>query len=98
MSTQFDPLKTTAPELHRFWFIISTPEQWYGIMRECRLWFGKNWRGMAKVRRKLNPQHRYAKMHQVPVWFEVPDPRFATWISVKYSLQVQSDAKYQSGK
>jgi hypothetical protein len=98
MSTQFDPLKTTAPELHRFWFFVSTEKQWYDIIRECRSWFGKNWQGMSKVRRKLNPKNRYAKMHQVPVWFEVPDPRFATWISVKLSLQVQSDAKYQSGK
>jgi hypothetical protein len=32
------------------------------------------------------------------VWFEVSDPRFATWISVKMSLQVMSDTKYQSGK
>jgi len=32
------------------------------------------------------------------VWFEVPDPRFATWISVKMSIIVQSDAKYQGGK
>jgi hypothetical protein len=98
MSTQFDPLKTTAPELHRFWFFVSTEKQWYDIIRECRAWFGKNWRGMSKVRRKLNPKNRYTKLHQVPVWFEVPDPRFATWISVKLSLQVQSDAKYQSGK
>jgi hypothetical protein len=99
MSTQFDPLRTTAPELHRFWFMLSTEKQWYDVMRECRSWFGKNWRGMAKVRRKLgnhtSPALRYAPL---PVWFEVPDPRFATWISVKMSLQVQSDAKYQGGK
>jgi hypothetical protein len=99
MSTQLDPLKTTAQELHRFWFMVSTEKQWYDIMRECRAWFGKDWRGMSKVRRKLaghrSPAPRYAPL---AVWFEVPDPRFATWISVKMSLQVQSDAKYQSGK
>jgi hypothetical protein len=64
-------------------------------MRECRAWFGNNWRGMSKVRRKLGSKHspapRYAPL---PVWFEVPDPRFATWIAVKMSLQVQSDAKH----
>jgi len=96
MSTQLDPLKTTAPELHRFWFILANQEQWYGIMRECRSWFGKNWKGMSKVRRKLGS--KYSPRVQVPVWFEVPDPRFATWIAVKMSLQVQSDAKYHSGK
>jgi hypothetical protein len=98
MSTQLDPLETTAPELQRFWFMLTTEKQWYDVMRECRAWFGKNWQSMAKVRRKLSsrtPAPRYAPL---PVWFEVPDPRFATWISVKYSLQVQSDAKYQSGK
>ena len=98
MSTQFDPLRTTTPELHRFWFIVSTEKQWYDIMRECRAWFGQNWRGMSKVRKKLTPRGSYAKMSQVPVWFEVPDPRFATWISVKLSLQVQSDAKFQAAK
>ena len=98
MSTQLDPLKTTAPELHRFWFIVSTEKQWYDIMRECRSWFGKNWRGMAKVKRKLNPRHSAVRPRSVPVWFEVPDPRFATWISVKLSLQVQSDAKFQAAK
>jgi len=98
MSKSIDPLRTTAPELHRFWFMISTTEQWYDIMRECREWFGRDWRGMAKVRKKLTPQGRYSKISQVPVWFEVPDPRFATWVSVKMSLQVQSDAKYQTGK
>jgi hypothetical protein len=96
MSKQLDPLRTTAPELHRFWFMISTKSQWYDIMRECREWFGRDWRGMAKVRRKL--QGPAPRLGALPVWFEVPDPRFATWISVKMSLQVQSDAKYQAGK
>ena len=99
MSTQFDPLKTTSPELHRFWFMLSTEKQWYDVMRECRQWFGKNWKSMPKVRRKLtNRRLPGLGLAPLPVWFEVPDPRFATWISVKYSLQVQSDAKYQNGK
>ena len=99
MSKQLDPLGKTAPELHRFWFMISTESQWYDIMRECRAWFAKDWRGMSKVRKKFSniwsPAPRYAPL---AVWFEVPDPRFATWISVKMSLQVQSDAKYRAGK
>jgi hypothetical protein len=32
------------------------------------------------------------------VWFEVPDLRFATWISVKYSLQVAGEDKHKAGK
>jgi hypothetical protein len=97
MSKQFDPLRTTAPELHRFWFMVATLEQWYGIIRECRAWFGKDWRSMSKVRKKISPQ--YGRLGQaLPVWFEVPDPRFATWVAVKMSLQVQSDAKFRNAK
>jgi hypothetical protein len=32
------------------------------------------------------------------IWFEVPDPAFATWISVKHSIEVASDLKHSSGK
>lgn len=52
---------------------------------------------MPKVRRKFNARNM-PHGHTIMVWFEVPDPRFATWISVKHSLQVQSDAKYQATK
>lgn len=99
MSKQLDPLKTTTPELHRFWFYIRTTQQWYAVIRECREWFGKDWRGMSKVKRKLDT-HLTGITHRgpLPVWFEVPDPRFATWVSVKLSLQVESDAKQKSGK
>jgi hypothetical protein len=97
MSKSLDPLKTTTPELHRFWFMLSTEKQWYAIMKECREWFGKNWRSMSKVRRRLGSKFS-GNVSALPVWFEVPDPRFATWISVKMSLQVQSDAKYLTAK
>ena len=98
MSKSIDPLETTTPELHRFWFMVSTEQQWYQIMQECRAWFGRGWRGMSKVRKKL--KYRYGTAHEtsLPVWFDVPDPRFATWIAVKMSLQVQSDAKRKTGK
>ena len=96
MSKQSDPLKLTPQDLHRFWFSILTEQQWYAVMRECREWFGKNWRCMNKVRRKLNGRPHGAA--PVDVWFEVPDPVFATWISVKYSLGVQSDTKKNTAK
>ena len=98
MSTQSDPLKVTAQELHRFWFTLSSVDQWYAVMRECRVWFGRDWRSMSKVRRKLDPHRGRIRVVNVPVWFDVPDPRFATWISVKMSIQVASDAKYQAAK
>ena len=97
MSKQLDPLGTTAPELHRFWFVVRTHQQWYDIMRECREWFGKSWRGMSKVRRKLNAKYSASGV-AIPVWFEVPDPRFATWISVKHSLQVAGEDKFKAAK
>ena len=87
---------TTEQSHHRLWFVLSSEKQWYDIMRECRSWFGRNWRGMAKVRKKL--QGPAPRLKALPVWFEVPDPRFATWVSVKMSVQVLSDAKYQAGK
>lgn len=99
MSTQFDPLKKTSPELHRFWFMVSTERQWYDIIRECRSWFGKDWKSMSKVRRKLNSRAQGRPFYAVvPVWFDVPDARFATWISVKLSIQVLSDSKYLADK
>ena len=52
---------------------------------------------MSKVRRKFAPRVNIRVTH-IPVWFEVPDPRFATWVAVKMSVQVHSDAKYQAGK
>lgn len=97
MSTSIDPLKVTPQELHRLWFMISTQEQWYAIMKECRSWFGSNWQGQSKVRRKLHKKYS-SRVEPLAVWFEVPDPRFATWISVKYSLEVHSDAKHNAGK
>lgn len=91
--------ETSTTDLQKFWFQISTENQWYAIIRECREWFGKNWKGQPKVRRKLgNILNGRAGTSHLMVWFEVPDSRFATWVSVKYSIQVQSDAKYQSGK
>ena len=99
MSTQCDPLKPTSQELHRFWFMISSEKQWYDVIREARAWFGKNWQGMSKVRRKLTrSNHLRWKQPAIPVWFDVPDERFASWCSVKFSLQVMGDEKYQATK
>lgn len=86
-------------KFHRFWFMISTEKQWYDVMREARAWFGKDWRSMSKVRRKLTRGNQLRwRTAAIPVWFEVPDERFASWCAVKFSLQVMSDAKYQAAK
>lgn len=99
MSTSIDPLKTTTQDLHRFWFSINSTEQWYNIIRECKSWFGKEWKGQGKVKRKLSRHgYNYSRQTPVDVWFDVPDIRFATWISVKYSIIVYSDNKKSTGK
>lgn len=65
-------------------------------MRECRVWFGRNWHCQSKVRRKY--RYMYAGDKSLSTWFDVPDPGFATWISVKYSIQVYDNAKFCNGK
>jgi hypothetical protein len=101
-----DPLKSTTPDLQRFWVHVVTTEQWYAVMHECRAWFGKNWQCQGKVRKKLNSNSgsQYFR-HSSPwakqpsaVWFDVPDARWATWVATKLSLQVVADSKNQTGK
>ncbi len=86
------------PGLHRIYVSISSEQQWYAVMRECRSWFGKNWRTQGRVKRKLSHSHIRTLREPIPIWFEVPDLRFATWISVKMSLQVAGEAKHKAGK
>lgn len=102
MSISLEPLKITAPPLHRFWFKIATAEQWYAIMHECRNLYRRNWAGQRHVLKGFRKVSRYSPIIQKwmqqhnpqIVWFEVPDPNFATWISVKYSIEVASDLKH----
>jgi hypothetical protein len=90
---------TTQPELSKFWFLVDSEKQWYAIIKECRLLFGKNWKGMSKVRRRLAINQRWGNTREpIMVWFEVPDPQFATWVAVKLSMQVLSDAKRKAAK
>jgi uncharacterized protein (DUF924 family) len=97
MSKSIDPLKVTSQDLHRFWFSISNEKQWYAVMAECRQWFGNNWRAQGKVRRKFE-SFGSQRLRSHTIWFEVPDSKFATWISVKYSIQVHSDTKLKTNK
>jgi len=86
-----------SDKLNRIYVYVSTADQWYGIMRECRGWFGKNWRTQGRVKRKLHAKYSPRGV-AIPVWFEVPDLRFATWISVKMSLQVVGEDKFEAAK
>lgn len=88
MSESLNSLKETAPgmhPLHRLVFELTTTEQWYSIIREANQLYGRNnWRGQSHVRRKLQANHWAQKT--VKVWFDVPDPAFASWVAVKHSV------------
>lgn len=79
--------------LHRFRIYISSTAQWYSVMNECRSWFGKDWKTQPKVRKKLLDWR--ARGQSVPIWFEVPDERWATWVSTKFALQVVSESRFK---
>ena len=83
-----DPLKetTNTMHLHRIVVELEDSEQWYKIIREAHRCFGSgNWNGQGRVKRKLD--NNWAKT-KIRVWFEVPDPSFASWISVKLAVRV----------
>lgn len=99
MSRSLDPLKETTQELHRIYFMISRPEQWYAIMKECRQTFGKNWRCQSKVLRKLAQPKRFGYYPVHPaikaVWFEIPNLAVATWIALKLGIEVRRDISHK---
>ena len=72
--------------MHRITFDISNTSTWYAIMKEARALYGTNWRSQSHVKRKLE---RWGAS-VVPVWFEVPDPAFATWVAVKHAVIAHS--------
>ena len=73
--------------MHRITFEIDRVQTWYQIMAEARAQFGKNWRAQPRSKRKLE-SWRPAGSPPVKVWFEVPDPAFATWVAVKLGVPV----------
>ena len=88
MPEPLSSLKLTPPVMHRIWFNIATGKTglktWYSIIQEANTVFGKtNWRGQPHVKRKL--ENMWNK-ELVRVWFDVPDPSFGTWCSLKYAV------------
>lgn len=92
MSESLSSLESTPLVMHRIWFDISSTTEWYSIQREAKKLYGTNWKSQARVKRKLENLWSYRASH--PVWFDVPDQSFASWISVKYAVT----AKIKSGK
>ena len=88
MPQSLDSLKMVTPlAMHRIMFEINHVDTWYKIMAEARAQFGKNWRAQPKTKRKLSSWKMYDGA-LVRVWFEVPDPTFATWCAVKLGVTV----------
>ena len=70
---------------YRVLFEMVTVQEWYKVIHEANALYGAhNWRGQPRVKRKLEQNHWQKKI--IPVWFDVPDPAFASWVSVKHSL------------
>ena len=77
----------TAGTLHRIYFCVNTLSTWYAIMREARQQFGRNWRCQPKVKRRIERLDWVGGDQWHWVWFEVPDPAFVTWASVKLGVK-----------
>lgn len=88
MPQSLDSLKMVTPlGMHRITFEVPDVKVWYKIMAEARAQYGKNWRGQPKAKRRLE-NWRPQGSAPVRVWFEVPDPSFATWCAVKLGVAV----------
>jgi len=75
--------------MHRILVSLNTRDEWYSVVREANAWFGRNWRGQRRVRRQLRDKiSNIWQTEPKKVWFEVPDIKFASWITVKYTLPV----------
>ena len=80
----------TDNQLHRIFVCVKDLPTWYAVMGEARQQFGRNWRGQPKVRRRIERQLWLPQ--DLWVWFEVPDPAFVTWVSVKLGVRARVEA------
>jgi len=80
----------TDTAFHRIYFCVRDLPTWYAVMGEARQQFGRNWRAQPKVRRRIERQSWLPQ--DLWVWFEVPDPVFATWVSVKLGVASRIEA------
>lgn len=79
-----DSLRTTPLVMHRIFFEIVNTKQWYAVMKEARTLYQTNWRSQPRVKRKL--ERNAYQQQTLKIWFEVPDPGFATWVAVKHAV------------
>ena len=85
ISESLDSLKVTPLSMHRITFLLLNTDQWYSVMKEARLLYGKNWRAQPHVKRRLERNSWMQKTERV--WFDVPDVNFASWCAVKLAVE-----------
>jgi hypothetical protein len=90
MPESLDSLKTTPLAMHRIWFQISDTATWYKIIQEANQQYSRGWRCQSGVRRKL--ERNQWRPVPVAVWFDVPDPNFASWIAIKHAVVATTSA------
>ena len=90
ISESLDSLKVTPLPMHRITFMIKDTKQWYAIMKEARALYNKDWRSQPHAKRRLERYNWNKQM--TPVWFEVPDPSFASWCAVKLAVEATMKA------
>lgn len=58
--------------MYKIWFDVYDRNQWYDIIRECKKWFGKEWRGQRGVRRKLDMFHTFHRpCFEFGFWYQI---------------------------
>lgn len=87
ISESIDSLKITPLPMHRITFLVKNTDQWYSLMKEARSLYGKNWRSQPHVKRRLE-RNRWMQKND-HVWFDVPDPSFASWCAVKLAVEAK---------
>ena len=85
ISESLDSLKVTPLPMHRITFSLKGTDQWYAIMKEARALYGKDWRSQPHAKRRLD-RYRWNNTSE-RVWFDVPDPNFASWCAIKLAVE-----------
>ena len=89
MPASLNLLESTPLVMHRIWFDLRDTKTWYAIMKEANALYGKDgWKGQPRVKRRLEKFAWERTRVENHVWFEVPDPAFATWCAVKHAVIV----------
>ena len=89
MSASISSLESTPLVMHRIWFDLRDTETWYAIMKEATTLYGRDgWKSQPRVKRRLDKFAWERNRPENHVWFEVPDPSFATWCAVKHAVIV----------